>query len=193
MNADSISAYEDHADTFLQHRDASPIGINVTKRWASSLNQGSDVIEIACGGGLPVTKVLIDTGLNVWAIDSSPTLVSKFQERFPHTPVECSSALESHFFNKKYNAAISIGLIFLLNQETQISIIKRVSEILHTGGNFLFTAPLETGTWEDICTGHTCISLGQVAYENALCESGFRILGHHEDSGKNNYYEAEKE
>ena len=193
MITDSISIYEQYAEIFLQHRDGSPVGINVAKRWISSLNQGSDVIEIACGGGLPVTKVLTESGLNVWAIDSSPTLVSKFKERYPQIPVECSSVLESDFFNRKFDAAISIGLIFLLHQESQISMIKRVSEILHPGGNFLFTAPLETGSWEDICTGHPCVSIGQQAYENALTESGFRILDHHEDSGKNHYYEAEKE
>ncbi len=193
MNADSISAYEDYADIFLEHRDGSPVGINIAKQWASSLNQGADVVEIACGGGLPVTKVLIESGLNVWAIDSSSTLVSKFKERFPQIPVECNSVLERDFFNRKYDAAISIGLIFLLDEDAQISMINRVSEILHAGGNLVNAIPLETGTWEDICTGHSCISLGQEAYENALAKSGFKILNHYEDSGKNNYYEAEKE
>ena len=192
MNSDSISIYEQFAENFLEHRDGSPVGINVAKQWASSLNQGSDVIEIACGGGLPVTKTLIEAKLNVWAIDSSPTLVSKFNDRFPHISVECNSVLECDFFDRKFDAAISIGLIFLLDEDAQIKMIKRVSEVLHTGGNFLFTAPLETETWEDICTGHTCISLGQEAYENALTDSGFRILDHHEDSGKNHYYEAKK-
>ena len=192
MDTDSIQAYEHHADTFLQRRDVSNVGVNIASRWANALNHGSDVIEIACGGGLPVTKILIDAGLNVWAIDSSPSLVSAFQERFPNTPIECNSVLASNYFQRKYDAAISIGLIFLLDETDQISMIKRVSDILIPGGNFLFTAPLESCSWEDILTGHTCISLGQRAYEQALIMSGFRILNYYQDSGKNNYYEAEK-
>ena len=70
--------------------------------------------------------------------------------------------------------------------------IGRVSEILHSGAKFLSTAPIEVGTWKDVNTDHPCISLGRDVYENALEQSGFRVVGCYEDSGKNNYYKAEK-
>ena len=70
--------------------------------------------------------------------------------------------------------------------------LDRVSEILLPGASFLFTAPIDVGTWTDVSTGHTCISLGRDAYESALKQLGFRVVGCYEDSGKNNYYEAQK-
>ena len=192
MSTDSVTAYENHAKSFLRNRDLSKIGVHVASKWADFLKPGSTVIDIACGGGVPVTQTLVDAKLRVWAIDSSPTLVSAFTGRFPDVPIKCETVLESDYFQRKYDAAISIGLIFLLGEEEQIKMLEKVSEILHPGASFLFTAPIEVGTWSDMNTGHACVSLGQQAYEGALEQFGFRLVRRHEDSGKNNYYEAEK-
>ena len=178
---DSISAYETHAQQFLQRRDQSTVGIQVAKQWAKSLKDNARVIEIACGGGIPVTQTLVDAGLNLWAIDSSPTLMAVFKERFPHVPTQCATVLESDFFQQKYDAAIAIGLIFLLSAGDQIKMLDRISEILRPGASFLFTAPVEKGTWIDINTGHSCLSLGQECYENALAQSGFQGVKRYED------------
>jgi hypothetical protein len=55
-------------------------------------------------------------------------MVKVFRDRYPDIPVKCISVLESDFFQKKYDAVISIGLIFLLNEESQFKMINRVSE-----------------------------------------------------------------
>jgi len=184
MTTDSVNAYESNAERFLKRRSHS-IGSQTVKRWAESLESGAHVIEIACGGGLPVTQALIDSNLSVWAIDSSPTLINTFSERFPKVPSQCSTVLESNYFNKTYDAAIAIGLIFLLEPTDQIKMLNRVSSILKPGGRFLFTAPVQTGEWIDTGTGHGCISLGHAAYEAALQDAGFNVNELYEDSGKN--------
>ena len=192
MSTDSISAYEKNAQNFLRSRDRSKVGIQVTNQWARSLKSNAEVIEIACGGGIPVTQTLVDAGVKLWAIDSSPTLVAAFKERFPDIPAHCAAVLESDYFRRKYDAAISIGLIFLLREEDQFKMLHRVSEILRPGASFLFTAPVEVGIWKDINTGHACKSLGRDAYERAFALSGFKLIGLNVDSGNNNYYEVEK-
>lgn len=192
MSTDSIGVYEKYARKFLQCRDKSTVGIEVANQWARSLVPKSDVIEIACGGGIPVTQTLINAKLKLWVIDSSPTLLTVFKDRFPNVPVQCATVLESDFFQREYDAAISVGLIFLLRERDQIKMIDRVSEILRPGASFLFTAPIEKGTWIDVNTDHACISLGREIYEKALERSGFQVVGCYEDIGKNNYYEAEK-
>ena len=70
--------------------------------------------------------------------------------------------------------------------------IERVAEILKPDASFLFTAPLETGSWTDQNTGHECVSLGQDTYLDALNQAGFELVGYHQDSGQNNYYEAKR-
>jgi 2-polyprenyl-3-methyl-5-hydroxy-6-metoxy-1,4-benzoquinol methylase len=115
VNTDFALAYENHAREFLRTRDGSVAGVDIIKRWARSLNPKTDVLEIACGGGVPVTRTLTEAGLNIWAIDSSPTLVAEFRSRFPGVPVQCERAQESNYFGRKFGAVVSIGLLFLLD------------------------------------------------------------------------------
>ena len=188
----SAEAYETCAHDFLRGRDPSPIGTQVVERWARSLPAGAKVIELACGGGYPISRVLDDAGLNLWAVDSSPTLVAEFQSRFPNIPVQCARVQESDFFGRKYDGAVAVGLLFLLPESDQIDLISRVAEILVPKGRFLFTSPTQLGTWNDLNTGLECTSLGQERYGELLRNAGFRVVTTYEDEGENNYYDAEK-
>jgi 2-polyprenyl-3-methyl-5-hydroxy-6-metoxy-1,4-benzoquinol methylase len=189
---DAAKAYEVHARKFLDARDSSLVGADVVERWASTLPAETEVVEIACGGGYPITRALTESGLSVWAIDASPTLLETFRSRFPNIPTQCSSVLESNYFARKFGAAISIGLIFLLKEPEQMAMLQCVSEILLPSGRFLFTAPVEVGTRQDLTTGQECRSLGRDRYVHALNEAGLRLVGTYIDEGKSNYYEAEK-
>jgi cyclopropane fatty-acyl-phospholipid synthase-like methyltransferase len=190
MNA--ATAYEMHAHDFLDARDRSLVGAAVVALWARTLPAGTDVIEIACGGGYPVSRTLVEAGVNLWAIEPSPSLLEQFRLRFPAIPTQCSLALESDYFQRQFGAAIAIGLLFLLAPVEQVALIRRVSEILSPGGRFLFTAPIETASWHDATTGHECRSLGRETYVEALENAGFHLLGTHVDEGQNNYYEVRK-
>ena len=192
MMMDSADAYEAHAHEFLRGRDVSLIGTQVVEQWSRALPNGATIIELASGGGYPITRVLQAAGLQIWAIDSSPTLVAEFQSRFPSIPVQCARVQESNFFGRHYQAAIAIGLIFLLLEQEQAELISRVSEILEPGGRFLFTAPLQIGTWKDMNTAIESWSLGQARYEELLRNVGLHVVAKYKDVGKNNYYDVEK-
>jgi SAM-dependent methyltransferase len=189
---DSAEAYEISAHEFLRGRDPSPIGTQVVDQWTRTLRRGATVIELACGGGYPISRVLDAAGLQLWAIDSSPTLVAEFRSRFPNIPVQCAKVQESDFFGRKYDGAIAIGLLFLLSESDQIALISRVAEILVPRGRFLFMAPIQIGIWKDLNTGLECLSLGQERYGELLRNAGFRIVVTYTDKGENNYYDAEK-
>jgi SAM-dependent methyltransferase len=189
---DAARFYEAQALKYLDVRDRSRVGGEIVQSWAKSLPSGSTIVEIACGGGYPITQVLVDSGLAIWAIDTSPTLLRQFRLRFPTIPTQCASALDSDYFRRTFEAVISIGLVFLLHEDEQLAFLHRVSEILEPRGRFLFTAPVETGVWRDVTTGLECRSLGRIAYTRALERVGLRVIRTHVDEGANNYYEAEK-
>ena len=189
---DAASAYEANARAFIRGRDRSPIGARVVEQWARTFDKGAAVIEMACGGGYPVTTALDAAGLQLWAVDASPTLVAEFQSRFPKIPVQCERVQNCNFFGRKFEGAIAIGLLFLLPESDQAALIASVSRIVVPGGRFLFTAPLQVGTWADTNTGLQCRSLGQEKYEELLTQSDFEVIGTHVDEGANNYYEAKK-
>ena len=187
---DSAAAYESHWSKYLQNRDQSSVGARVTEQWSRTLPEGAATLELACGGGYPVTRVLQKTGLSIYAIDSSPSLLTRFRERFPLVPVQCSKVQDSDFFNRTFDACIATGLLFLLSESDQEQLIDRVSAALVLSGRFLFTAPVETGCWTDLNTDIECKSLGQEKYESLLQRCGFVVLSFFSDSGGNNYYDT---
>ncbi len=189
---DAANFYETQAMKYLDVRDRSRVGTGIVQSWARSLPSGSTVVDIACGGGYPITRTLVDSGLVVWVIDTSPTLLKQFRLRFPTIPTQCASALDSDYFGRTFDAVTSIGFLFLLRENEQLTFLRRVSEILGPHGRLLFTAPVEMGTWQDVTTGLECWSLGRAAYARALEREGFRVIRTHIDEGENNYYEAEK-
>ncbi|MEM8982138.1 MAG: class I SAM-dependent methyltransferase [Pseudomonadota bacterium] len=189
MTNDSVQAYESHAHEFTRCRSPS-IGGDVVDRWARSLAPGADVLELACGSGVPVTAALVGAGVTVSAIDASPTLVAEFASRFPDVPVRCQRVQDGDWYDRSFAAVICIGLIFLLEEADQLALIERVAAVLEPGGRFLFTAPVELGTWDDILTGHPCRSLGVDRYRAALESAGFEVIDTLVDSGGNNHYDA---
>ena len=188
--SDTANGYEEHAAAFLDARDRSSVGAAVVERWARGLAPGSAVLELGCGGGYPVTRILRDAGLDVRAVDASPTLAHVFGERFPDVPVACEPVEESRYFDREFDAAIAIGLVFLLPAASQPAVVARVASALRPGGRFLFTAPVEAGTWRDVVTGRESCSLGREGYEQALAAAGLSVVGTVDDEGGNNHYDT---
>ena len=159
---------------------------------AERLRPGASILDIGCGSGVPISETLIHLGFAVHGVDASETLVAKFRGRFPDATVECKSVEESTFFNRTFDAVIAWGLMFLLPQGTQQSLIGKVARVLNSGGQFMFTSPIENCSWLDAMTGLRSVSLGQDAYARELKSHGFALIGNDEDEGGNYYYFASK-
>ena len=188
--SDPSNGYDAIADLYRETRSST--GRALVQTWVSALPPDADVLDLGAGTGEPITSALIEAGARVFAIDASPAMVTLFRERFPDIPIACEPVESSAFFDRKFDAILSIGLIFLLPAPAQIALLKRVSEALKPGGRFLFSAPIEIGTWKDVMTGLTSQSLGQDAYKTALLDAGFTRIESLHDEGGSHYYEASK-
>jgi SAM-dependent methyltransferase len=51
------------------------------ERFVSALPAGASVLDLGCGSGSPVARYLVECGLRVTGVDSSPTLVSLCEQR----------------------------------------------------------------------------------------------------------------
>ena len=192
MKGDAARAYEAHAQRYMHARDGSSVGLATIWAWANSLENKVEILELGCGAGVPVTSTLVDAGHDVWAVDSSPTLLAHFRTRFPGIPVECARVQDSRLFDRKFDAVVAIGLMFLLSAKDQLDLIRRVSLAMRREGRFLFTAPVEAGAWTDATTGHMCNSLGRKRYEASMTAAGLKVSASYQDEGLNHYFSAEK-
>jgi SAM-dependent methyltransferase len=191
MRDDPSHGYDATADEFIRVRSRTS-GLEVIKPWARAFSDRASVLDIGAGSGLPVTQALIAQGLEVLAIDASPKMVTKFQRNFPDVAVKCEAFQESRFFDRTFDGVIAVGLMFLLSETDQHSLIAKVSDALKAGGRFLFSAPHQICEWEDVLTGETSRSLGIDAYQSILADHNLHILKRYEDAGGTHYIEAQK-
>ena len=163
------------------------------RKWARILPRGSDVIDLGCGPGLPITAVLVEEGLHVFGVDAAPSFVAAFQRNLPGTPIVCEAVQESRFFDRTFDAVLAWGLMFLLRDQDQHRLIKRFAEILVPGGHLLFTASAKPAVWNDAMTGLESLSLGAEQYKKLLGAVGISVAEEYEDEGENHYFDAFKE
>jgi len=191
VEADKSNGYERNAEEFMRRRNQK-IGVATVREWCRGLPAGCAVLELGCGYGEPISQVLIDEGLNLYAVDASQKMIEAFRSRFPGVPAECCAAEDSRFFDRMFDAVIAWGLMFLLPAETQPLIIAKAARALNPGGRLLFTAPKQAQTWTDVLTRLESVSLGQERYEEILRAEGLEITGDAVDEGENYYYLAVK-
>lgn len=175
---------------FIEQRARSQVGVPTVAAWARSLPQRTAILDLGCGSGVPIAEALVRLGFAVHGIDASPTMVAAFRQRFPGFPVACEPAEDSEYFGRTFDAAIACGLLFLLPPDVQRRLIPRVAGVLASGGRFLFTAPVEAGTWSDLSTSRQSVSLGDAEYRRLIREGGLVVVGEYRDEGGNHYYDT---
>jgi SAM-dependent methyltransferase len=194
---DPSNGYESVSEEFLAIRGnpktrTTAIGVKEVRKWAKTLPRGGSVLDLGCGPGFPITVILVEEGLRVFAVDAAPSFVAAFRRNLPNTPILCESVLESSLFDQTFDAVLSIGLMFLLKTEEQHRLIRRFADILAPGGRLLFTATVEPAVWNDVMTGLESTSLGAVEYRKLLGAACILVAGEYQDAGENHYYDCVK-
>lgn len=171
----------------------SEVGTALVRSWARDrLPASAAILDIGCGSGVPIAQALVRDGFAVWGVDASPSLISAYRRHLPDMPATCEPAQDSDFFGRTFVGAISIGLLFLLEEAGQRKLLAKVANALEPGGRFLFSAPRELCRWRDTLTGRVSLSLGADAYAAHLASVSMPLEGCRSDDGGNNYYEAVK-
>ena len=185
---DPSNGYEATAAQFITRR--SRVGAEEVRAWARALPRHAHVLDVGCGGGVPITEMLLAEGCQVAAVDAAPSLVAAFRERFPDVPIACEAAESSALFDRTYDGIVAWGLMFLLRPAAQRQLIAHLSRALRPGGALLFTSPAEPCTWTDVLTRQRSESLGAAAYREALASHGVVVEKEFDDEGGNHYYVA---
>ena len=187
---DPSRGWDAAADRLIHDRARSAIGVDVLRQWAAGLPPSADVLDLGCGAGVPVSSTLVALGHRVWGIDASPRLVEAYRTRLRGAPVACEPAEASTLFGRTFDGVVAIGLLFLLDEAAQRAVVSRVGRALAPGGRFLFTAPWQTVTWNDVTTDGQSRSLGRAEYLALLGRHRLRVDAMPVDEGGNQHYAA---
>ena len=79
-----IDLYRRHTEQWDADRRGSPWNDRVWhESFIRELVPGSRVLDLGCGGGEPVARFLVDHGMRVTGVDSSPAMIALAAERLP--------------------------------------------------------------------------------------------------------------
>lgn len=190
---DPSNGYEARAREYMALRARGNVGAAVIRDWASNLLPGAAVLDVGCGAGEPVARILVEAGLRVWGIDASPTLVAACRANLPAAEIACEPVEASPWFERSFDGIVAIGLVFLLPEATQRRLVAQLARALADGGELLFTAPAQACTWTDVLTGRASRSLGDAAYRAILRDAGLEPLPAIVDEGGNHYVRARRD
>lgn len=186
--------YDLIADWYAAHRTGS-MGVPEVTALAASLPAGASVLDVGCGTGLPLTRVLLEHGCHVTGVDSSRELLARFQANFPHVPVLRAPIQACALQARTFDAAIAWGVLFHLSHEEQEQAIACIAKALKPGGAFLFTSGDSHGSIDGAPMDGVPFryhSFSVDGYRDLLRAHGLTLEATHTDPGGNRYYLARK-
>jgi SAM-dependent methyltransferase len=139
------------------------------------------VLDLGCGNGLPVAKLLCDAGFAVTGVDISPVQIARVQAALPDARFICADMTEFIFEPDTFAAIVCFYAIIHIPVAEQPPLLANIFSWLQPGGFFLATVGLNawTGTeadWLDVPGGLMYWSHADAATYRQWCEDqGFRI------------------
>jgi len=177
-------------------RDRNPLaGKPELDAFVASLPPRASVLDVGCGNGIPITRALLGTGCSVLGVDSSPSMLERFQQNCPGTPFLCCPIQACELDARAFDAAVAWGVLFHMEHAEQRKAIATVASALKPGGIFLFTAGDEHGSiqgqpMDGVPFRYWSFSVD--GYRELLHEHGLTLADMHRDKGQNIYYLARK-
>lgn len=117
-----VTDYDDVADAFIASR-SSTIGVAAVRAWARALPEGGRVLDVGCGHGIPIARILAEAGLTVHGVDTSPRLLEAFRENVPGATAELADAATLEVESGGFDGVVLWGLLFLLTPAAQEALI----------------------------------------------------------------------
>jgi cyclopropane fatty-acyl-phospholipid synthase-like methyltransferase len=147
--------------------------------FVGELGRGSRVLDLGCGGSEPVARFLVDHGMRVTGVDSSPEMIALARERLPEQEWIVAD-MRSLTLDRQFDGILAWDSYFHLAHEAQRAMFAVFSA--HAGGDtvLMFNTGPEHGeaastfTFEGEQLYHA--SLGPDEYRALLDRSGFEVI-----------------
>lgn len=170
------------------------------KVWLSHLiprlRLNARVVDLGCGCGMPVAKVL-SSRFDVAGIDFSPVQIERAKRLAPAATFTCADITEIEYAPSSVDAVVSLYAVIHIPLEQQRPLFESVHAWLRPGGYFLVTVGEKS--WEGVEEDWLGVSGGTMYWSHAdaatykawLQEIGFEIVSEdfvpEGDSGHRNF------
>jgi predicted TPR repeat methyltransferase len=175
-----IGHYEKHATAWDALRQSCPWNDKIWHdRFIDGLQQGAHVLDLGCGPGHPIAQHMIDRGLRVTGIDSSPAMITLCHERLPGHEWLVAD-MRQLALGRRFDGILAWDSFFHLDYTAQRQMFAIFNAHASAGAVLMFTAGPEHGEAIGEFGGDPLYhaSLAPSEYEALLDRSGFEVILH---------------
>lgn len=188
-----MQEYDQLAAWYAANRNPE-IGTAAVRRCIANIPAGAAALDAGCGTGEPVSRLMLECGLQVHALDSSAAMVAAYARNFPGVPVVCADIFAPLPFHKSFAVIVAWGVLFHLDDAGQERALAALANGLTPNGKLLFTAGREAESRSAPMQGVMLHyrHLGSAAYHRILENLGCTVLEEFSDDAGNYYYLVQK-
>lgn len=140
---------------------------------------GGQLLDIGCGGGIPVAGYCLANGFRVCGIDSAAPLIARCQSRFPGSEWQVMD-MRRLALGRQFDGLLAWDSFFHLTREAQRQMFARFRHHARAGAALMFTSGPENGEAIGQFIGQPLYhaSLSPDEYRQRLAENGFQVVAH---------------
>jgi len=174
-----IGLYQDTAEAWDEARRGGPAAEERPhlEAFAAALPAGAALLDIGCGGGVPVARDLIAAGFEVTGIDSAPALIALCRQRFPDACWQVAD-MRGLSLGRRFDGVLAWHSFFHLAPDDQRAMFPVFAAHAVPGALLMFTsgprAGPAIGEWQGEPLYHA--SLDPEEYRTLLTANGFEVL-----------------
>ncbi|MCU7960341.1 MAG: class I SAM-dependent methyltransferase [gamma proteobacterium symbiont of Bathyaustriella thionipta] len=128
--------YDDIASAYAEQFDTSSIK-PLLKRFDSHLPEESQILDIGCGPGVPITRYLADKWHMLTAIDCSNEMIRLAQKKIPNVICLYEDMYQLDFPDDCFDGVVASGSLFHEPLQQQAGLLRRIRSVMHEGGVLL--------------------------------------------------------
>lgn len=158
-------------------------------RFVACLTQGATVLDLGCGSGMPVAHNLVQHGLYVTGVDSSPTMISLCRNRMPEQEWIVSD-MRTVVLDRRFNGILGWDSFFFLRPDDQRKMFNVFAAHASPSALLMFNTGPRYGEAIGQYRGEPLYhaSLDSAEYEALLDQFGFKVVSYtvedHEAGGR---------
>lgn len=180
-----VAVYDAHgrswdADRQAEHR---PDGHSFEHHWlerlVAHLPEVSSILDLGCGGGIPVAKFLIERSFRVTGVDASSTMIELWRSRFPGNRALLADMRQLDL-GERFNGIIAWDSFFHLPQDDQRAMFQTFARHAAPDSVLLFTSGGSLGEAIGSLRGEPLYhaSLDPQEYESLLVANQYVVRDH---------------
>lgn len=175
-----IAHYEKHAAAWDRDRQNSFWNDRVWHdRFIARLGGAATVLDLGCGPGRPVAQHMVERGLRVTGIDSSPAMIALCRKRLPDQEWIVGD-MRQLALGRRFDGILAWDSYFHLNHADQRRMFAIFADHASAGAILMFNSGPQHGEGVGEYKGDPLYhaSLSAAEYEALLAHHGFRVLAH---------------